>query len=181
VRHAAVVPEARHALSLRDKGTGRDTARAGEVAGGTSVPPHRENFAGLRKSPPSQTFRFSIAGPFRPKPAQNTAESPVASLLPPVWSMATHLKTPVVNAPTPMVRWVFRRDGRAITCEVDAHDTQSYDVAIIPHWDPSAAVIERFNRALRALERHASIARRLRDDGWVLVDHAIPNYVGTAA
>ena len=80
-----------------------------------------------------------------------------------------------------MVRWVFHRDGFAITCEVDAYGTQSYDVAIIPHWDPSSAVIERFNRPLRALERHMSIAQRLRDDGWVVVDHAIPNYVGTAA
>ena len=95
--------------------------------------------------------------------------------------MATHLKTPVVHTPTSMVRWVFRRDGFAITCEVYAYDTQSYEVAFIPHWDPSAATVERFNRPLRALERHASIAQRLRDDGWVLVDHAIPNSVAAAA
>ena len=94
---------------------------------------------------------------------------------------AAHLKSPAVHTSTPMVRWVFHRDGYAITCEVDAHETQSYDVTFTPHWDPSAAVIERFNRPLRALERHASIAQRLRDDGWVLVDHAIPTYVGTAA
>jgi predicted membrane-bound spermidine synthase len=79
-----------------------------------------------------------------------------------------------------MVRWVFRRDGRAITCEVNAHGTQAYDVVLIPHWDPSAAVIERFNRPFRALERLASIAQRLRDDGWVVVDHA-PTYMETAA
>jgi len=91
------------------------------------------------------------------------------------------LKSAAVHALTPMVRWVFHRDGFAITCEVDAHGPQSYEVAVIRHWDPSSTVIERFNRPLRALERHMSIAQRLRDDGWVVVDHAIPSYVGTAA
>jgi hypothetical protein len=95
--------------------------------------------------------------------------------------MAAHLKTPVVDTPTWMVRWVFRRDGFAITCEVYARHTRSYDVAFTPHWDPSGATIERFNRPLRALERHACIAQHLRDDGWVLVHHAIPTYVATAA
>lgn len=77
-----------------------------------------------------------------------------------------------------MVRWVFRRDSRVITCEVDAHGTQSYDVTLIPHWDESAAVTRRFDHALDAMARHAGLARGLRDRGWVVVDHAIPNYIG---
>lgn len=94
---------------------------------------------------------------------------------------ATHLKSAAVHTTTPMVRWVFHRDGRAITCEVDVHGTQSYDVTLIPHWDSSGAVTERFDRPIPAMERHASIARSLRDRGWVVVDHAVPNYVGIAA
>jgi hypothetical protein len=80
-----------------------------------------------------------------------------------------------------MLRWVFHRDGRALACEVDARGRQSYDVAIVPLWDQSAAIVERFSRPLPALELHASIARELRNRGWVVVDHAIPNYVGIAA
>lgn len=94
---------------------------------------------------------------------------------------AAHLKSVAARTPKPMLRWVFRREGRALTCEVDARGTQSYDVTLVPHWDLSAAVTERFDRPLRAMGRHASIARRLRDRGWVVVDHAIPNCVGIAA
>jgi len=80
-----------------------------------------------------------------------------------------------------MVRWVFRRDGRVITCEVDAHGTQSYAVTLIPHWDEWGAVTRRFDHALDAMEQHAGLARDLRDRGWVVVDHAIPDYIGIGA
>lgn len=67
----------------------------------------------------------------------------------------------------PVLRWVFRRATDAITCEIDAAGDHAFDVCIVPHWDVSAATIERFDAEYRAFERHAELARRLRDAGWV--------------
>ena len=71
-----------------------------------------------------------------------------------------------------MLRWVFRRDTDAITCELDARGRHSYDVCVVPHWNVSSAVIEHYDTPAAALLRHAEIARRLRDHGWMLADHA---------
>lgn len=70
-----------------------------------------------------------------------------------------------------MLRWVFRRDTETLTCEVDAAGNR-WEVCIVPHWDVAESVIERFDTPLSALERHADIARRLRDAGWSVVDYA---------
>ena len=64
----------------------------------------------------------------------------------------------------PMLLWVLQCGANAITCEVDARDDQSYEVCVVPHWDPSATVIERFQTPMLAVERHADIARRLREN-----------------
>lgn len=68
---------------------------------------------------------------------------------------------------TRVLRWVFRRSNDAITCEIDAAGDRRFEVCIVPHWDVSAATIERFDAEYRAFERHAELARRLRAAGWV--------------
>jgi hypothetical protein len=65
---------------------------------------------------------------------------------------------------------VLQREAQAITCEVDSCGPD-FEVCIVPHWDPAAAVIERFTAPTAALLRHADVARRLREDGWVMTDH----------
>ena len=60
----------------------------------------------------------------------------------------------------------------ALTCQVDAFGDDSYELCILPHWDPSAALIERFNALTPALLRHAEVAGRLRENGWLVIDHA---------
>jgi hypothetical protein len=76
-----------------------------------------------------------------------------------------------MNTPQPssvrVLRWVFRRREHAITCEIDAATDRTFEVCIVPHWDVSTSTIERFDAAHRAFERHAEVARRLRDAGWV--------------
>jgi hypothetical protein len=66
-----------------------------------------------------------------------------------------------------VLRWVFRRNHAAITCEIDAAGDHAFDVCVIPHWNVSASTIERFDAVYRAFERHAELARRLGDAGWV--------------
>ncbi len=67
-----------------------------------------------------------------------------------------------------MVRWVFGREENSITCEVDFIEDQGYDVSLVPHWDVSAAAIEHYDSAVKAMGRHAELARGLRDGGWTL-------------
>jgi hypothetical protein len=70
--------------------------------------------------------------------------------------------------PTSMLRWVFHRGGHVLTCAVEATaDRSSYDVCVFPHWNVSLGTVERFAAAGGALQRHAVIASRLREAGWV--------------
>jgi hypothetical protein len=73
----------------------------------------------------------------------------------------------------PMLRWVFHRGTDTLTCEIDAARRHHFDVCVIPHWDVAASSIEQFDSAASAFERHAEIARRLREAGWTSVDHVI--------
>lgn len=81
------------------------------------------------------------------------------------------------SQPVRVLRWVFRRQHDAITCEIDAAGDHAFEVCIVPHWDVSASTIERFDAAYRAFERHAELARRLRESGWLRASsrHARPS------
>jgi hypothetical protein len=68
---------------------------------------------------------------------------------------------------TRVLRWGFRRNDRAITREVDTDRTHAFEVSLVPHWDVSASVVERFDAVHHALLRHAEVARRLREAGWI--------------
>jgi hypothetical protein len=74
--------------------------------------------------------------------------------------------TPPASAP--VLRWTFLYRSRALTCQIDARNRNAYDVAIVPHWDVSSAVVETFSRPSDALCRHAEIAAKLREAGWLL-------------
>ena len=83
----------------------------------------------------------------------------------------THILDSAKTAP--MLRWVFHRGTDTLTCEVHAARRHRFDVCVIPHWDVAASSIERFDDAVSAFERHADIARRLREAGWTSVDHIV--------
>jgi hypothetical protein len=68
----------------------------------------------------------------------------------------------------PILRWIFRRNDEILTCEVDVTSGHRYEVCVIPHWDVSQSVVERFRAPLSAFERHAEIARQLRAGGWMV-------------
>jgi hypothetical protein len=67
-----------------------------------------------------------------------------------------------------MLRWTFTRNHDALTCELDGNAPGNYEVSIVPHWDVSATAVERFDGAAGAFERHAELARYLRETGWHL-------------
>ena len=72
---------------------------------------------------------------------------------------------------TPVLRWILRRRGATLTCEVNVTGTGAYDVCIVPHWDVSQSIVEPCAGATDALRRHAEIASGLRERGWVVWDH----------
>jgi hypothetical protein len=56
-----------------------------------------------------------------------------------------------------------------LTCEIRVNGPHSHDVCVVPHWDLSSAIIERYDRPGDALWRHAEIARCFREAGWTLI------------
>jgi hypothetical protein len=72
---------------------------------------------------------------------------------------------------TALVRWVFLRGSKVLTCEVRASGERSYDVCVVPHWDVSSSIVEAYDRPMNALTRHAELAHGFRQAGWTQVRH----------
>lgn len=81
----------------------------------------------------------------------------------------------------PLVEWILQREAKSITCQLEARAHHSYELCILPHWNPSAAVIEHFDASLPAMMRHAQLARDLREAGWIVIDHVAAARVHAAA
>ena len=126
----------------------RRTATAFEVMGIISAAgenPHRRNAPHVTGDPVFITTRAVLQ---------------LASVLPLLAGMMT--------TPSTMLRWIFTRNGAVVTCELDTNPAGGYEVCVVPHWNVASAAIERFDAAVTALERHAELARYLRDTGWHL-------------
>jgi hypothetical protein len=80
-----------------------------------------------------------------------------------------------------ILRWVFLRGPKAVTCEVRVNGRRSYDVCVVPHWDVSSAVVERYDRPASALRRHAEIAWHFRQAGWLHARRATEPWRGLPA
>lgn len=65
-----------------------------------------------------------------------------------------------------MLRWDFLRGHKVVTCEVRATGRSSYDVCVVPHWDVSSSVVERFAHPVAALRRQAQIASDFQQAGF---------------
>ena len=74
---------------------------------------------------------------------------------------------PLRAQPACILRWVFHRGADVQTCAVEPGGHDSYDVCILPHWNLSEATVEHFDAPASALRRHAEVASRLRQAGWV--------------
>jgi hypothetical protein len=81
----------------------------------------------------------------------------------------------------PMLRRMLRGHFDAITCQLDVRGTRAYEVCVLPHWNPSLTLIERYDSLAPALLRHAEVGRRLRGGGWSVIDHIALDGVPAAA
>ena len=73
-----------------------------------------------------------------------------------------------------LLRWVFQRDNRLLTCQLDKEGHQtSYTLSVVPHWDVREAVTESFEAGVSAFRRHAAVAEQLRSQGWTLAAYSV--------
>jgi hypothetical protein len=89
------------------------------------------------------------------------------------------------TAPTPAPAstppWLDPSEKNSITCQLDVRSDWSYELCVVPHWDPSAALIERFSAPTPALLRQAEVTQCLREQGWVVIAHGAGLGMHTAA
>jgi hypothetical protein len=73
-----------------------------------------------------------------------------------------------------LLRWVFQRDNRLVTCQLDMEGQQpSYTLSLIPHWNVRHAASQTFDAGMSAFRHHAAIAERLRSQGWTLAAYSV--------
>lgn len=73
-----------------------------------------------------------------------------------------------------LLRWVFQRENRLLTCQLDREGRQaSYTLSLIPHWDVRQAASETFDAGVSAFRRHAAVADQLRRQGWTLAAYSV--------
>ena len=89
-------------------------------------------------------------------------------------SMTKRTTTAAKTGSVGILRWVFLRGRKILTCEVRMHDRHSHDVCVVPHWDVKSSIVERFERPASAMRRHAEIAQEFRQAGWHIV-HELAN------
>jgi len=71
------------------------------------------------------------------------------------------------------LHWLFVRDLRAISCDIDVGAEGLYTISVMPLWTTEGRFAETFDSADAAMKRHGQIARGLRASGWLLAECAI--------
>ena len=72
-----------------------------------------------------------------------------------------------------MVRWQFRLRNRLMTIGVAKTGAAGYSVVTVPHFNVRKGTVEIYKDLVSALQRHASIASRLRADGWSIASYTL--------
>jgi hypothetical protein len=69
------------------------------------------------------------------------------------------------------LRWQFRLRDRLLTCGIAKTAASGYSVVTVPHHNVRKGTVEIHKNLVSALQRHASIAARLRADGWSIASY----------
>ena len=78
------------------------------------------------------------------------------------------------NRTVRLLRWVFQRENRLLTCQLDKEGHQAaYTLSLVPHWDVRQAASETFEAGVSAFRRHAAVADQLRSQGWTLAAYSV--------
>ena len=78
------------------------------------------------------------------------------------------------NSTIRLLRWVFQRENRLLTCQLDRNGgPSSYTLSLVPHWDVRQSASETFEAGVTAFRRHAAMAEQLRGQGWTLAAYSV--------
>lgn len=69
--------------------------------------------------------------------------------------------------------WLFLREDRAISCDLDVRNDGTYIVTIVPLWSPEDQVTEMFVRPADAVRWQETMQQRLHASGWLLADSGV--------
>ena len=83
--------------------------------------------------------------------------------------MKTNVESP--SKAKEFLRWQFRLRDRLLTCGIAKSDASGYSVVTVPHNNVRKGTIEIYKDLVSALQRHASIAAELRDNGWSIASY----------
>lgn len=78
---------------------------------------------------------------------------------------------PLTSPGGEMLRWQFRMRNRMLTCGIAKSGATGFSVITLPHWDVRGGMVETFQSQALALQRHATIAERLRSAGWSVASY----------
>jgi hypothetical protein len=107
-------------------------------------------------------------------PLQEQALCHAAHLAPELYCSADMKRNTRKRRATCLLRWVFQRDNRLLTCQLDQQGHRSsYSLSLVPHWDVTQAATETFAAGVSAFRRHAAIADQLRRQGWTLAAYSL--------
>jgi hypothetical protein len=70
-----------------------------------------------------------------------------------------------------VVQWTFRRGNELLTCQVHRQRGGLYRLSVVPHAAPGRSALETFGHLVSALQRHATLAAELRQQGWTVVGY----------
>jgi hypothetical protein len=87
--------------------------------------------------------------------------------------------TPTQPAAHP--RHIPQWETTTITCQLDARGDCCFELCVVPHSEPSLAMIEQFDAPRPALRRHSEVTKRLRQDGWTVIDQGAALAIRAAA
>jgi hypothetical protein len=70
-----------------------------------------------------------------------------------------------------LIRWQFRFRDRLLTCGITRSGADGFSVITVPHHNVRRGTVEIYRDLASALQRHASIAMQLRNDGWSIASY----------
>jgi hypothetical protein len=69
-----------------------------------------------------------------------------------------------------LLQWTFHHAGRFITCQL-THDGPTFQLSLFTHSSTSESYVASYTSGIEAMQRHAEIAKALRNSGWTMASY----------
>ena len=69
-----------------------------------------------------------------------------------------------------LLQWTFHHSGRFITCQL-THDGPTFQLSLFTHSAAGETYVASYTSGIEAMQRHAEIAKALRNSGWTMASY----------